>query len=606
MDKELKRKLAIIAIGTVELLACFIATRLIKMAWYVQVLIYLVPYFTVGHETVKEAFENLFHGKMLDENFLMTVATVGAFVLADYTEAVFVMLFYQVGEFFEEMAEDKSRKSISDLMELCPDTATVIRNGEEVTVKPEEIKIGEIVVVKPGEKIPTDGKIIKGNTEIDTVALTGETMPQYAEVGSSVVSGCVNISGVIYVEAEKEFGESTASKILELVENASETKSKSENFITRFAKVYTPAVVILAVLISVVPPIFNGAWGEWVNKGIKMLVVSCPCALVLSVPLAYFAGIGKASKHGILIKGAEYLEKIAEVDTVVMDKTGTVTEGVFSVKKTVGREDTLKIAASVETHTTHPIGKSLAEAQGDDIYNVENIKEYSGKGITAEYCGKRFFAGNEKLLRELNVKPMECSEVGTKVFVGENDECIGIIILQDKIKENARNAIDLFKKMNIKTAILTGDAKNAAMAVAEELKIDKYFAELLPQNKVDIYGEITKESRCNAFVGDGINDAPVIRKADVGIAMGAFGSDAAIEAADIVLMNDDICNIPTAITISKKTNKIVKENIIASITVKIAVLVLCVLNIAPLGMAVFADVGVLVLSILNSIRLMKD
>ncbi len=603
MTNKQKKQSIILAVSVIELAAVYLVNKFIPLPGLVQLAMYLIPYITIGWGVLKKAVVNIFHGQMLDENFLMAIATVGAIILGDYPEAVFVMIFYQVGELFESIAVGKSRNSISSLMDIRPDVATVIRDGKEVTVSPDEVEVGEITVIKPGEKVPLDGVIVKGSTQLNTVALTGESLPRDAEIGDRAISGCINVSGVIEVKVDKPFGESTVSKILELVENSSSVKSKSENFITRFSKYYTPAVVALAVLIAVVPPLFNGEWAAWINKGLMMLVVSCPCALVLSVPLAFFGGIGGASRAGILVKGSEYLEKLAQADCMVFDKTGTLTKGVFKVTKISGSDEALVLGAAAESHSTHPIALSLKNACKEEVPTAENIHEHSGMGVEAYVNGDRVLAGNKKFMDKFGIEPIQADDDGTLVYVAKGEKCIGVITIGDEIKEHSPAAIAELKKEGIDEAVmLTGDSEAVASHVAKELGLDSYKAQLLPQDKVTSLEEIIKSHSVTAYVGDGINDAPVLARADVGISMGAFGSDAAIEASDIVLMNDDISQIPVAMRIAKRTRRIVIENITFSLAVKFAVLVLCIINLSTMGMAIFADVGVLVLAVLNAMR----
>lgn len=603
MTNKQKKQSIILAVSVIELAAVYLVNKFIPLPGLVQLAMYLIPYITIGWGVLKKAVVNIFHGQMLDENFLMAIATVGAIILGDYPEAVFVMIFYQVGELFESIAVGKSRNSISSLMDIRPDVATVIRDGKEVTVSPDEVEVGEITVIKPGEKVPLDGVIVKGSTQLNTVALTGESLPRDAEIGDRAISGCINVSGVIEVKVDKPFGESTVSKILELVENSSSVKSKSENFITRFSKYYTPAVVALAVLIAVVPPLFNGEWAAWINKGLMMLVVSCPCALVLSVPLAFFGGIGGASRAGILVKGSEYLEKLAQADCMVFDKTGTLTKGVFKVTKISGSDEALVLGVAAESHSTHPIALSLKNACKEEVPTAENIHEHSGMGVEAYVNGDRVLAGNKKFMDKFGIEPIQADDDGTLVYVAKGEKCIGVITIGDEIKEHSPAAIAELKKEGIDEAVmLTGDSEAVASHVAKELGLDSYKAQLLPQDKVTSLEEIIKSHSVTAYVGDGINDAPVLARADVGISMGAFGSDAAIEASDIVLMNDDISQIPVAMRIAKRTRRIVIENITFSLAVKFAVLVLCIINLSTMGMAIFADVGVLVLAVLNAMR----
>ena len=579
--------------------------------------LYIIAYLIVGFEVVLEAVENIFKGKVFDENFLMTIATIGAFAIGEFPEAVAVMLFYQVGELFQSYAVDKSRKSIASLMEIRPDYANVKRNNEISKINPEEVKIGETIIVKPGEKIPLDGKIIKGNSMLDTSALTGESLPREVKENDEVLSGCINQNGLLEIEVTKEFGESTVSKILDLVENASSKKSKSENFITKFAKYYTPAVVIIAVFLAVIPTlVIEGAeFTDWLYRALTFLVVSCPCALVISIPLGFFGGIGGASKKGILVKGSNYLEALSNSEIVVFDKTGTLTKGVFEVQKIepvgISKEELIKYAAYAESYSNHPISVSIQKAYGEEINTnlISKTEELSGLGVVAKIEDKEVLAGNEKLMQEKNVKYTKCNEVGTIVYIAINNEFAGYIVISDEIKEDSKKAIDDLKKNNIKqTVMLTGDKKDVGEGVAKELGIDKVYTELLPDGKVEKVEQLLKEKTEKGklvFVGDGINDAPVLALADIGIAMGGLGADSSIEAADIVLMTDEPSKINTAMKISKKTMRIVKQNIIFAIGIKIAVLILSAFGLSTMWEAVFADVGVSVIAIINSLRALK-
>ena len=579
--------------------------------------LYIIAYLIVGFEVVLEAVENIFKGKVFDENFLMTIATIGAFAIGEFPEAVAVMLFYQVGELFQSYAVDKSRKSIASLMEIRPDYANVKRNNEISKINPEEVKIGEIIIVKPGEKIPLDGKIIKGNSMLDTSALTGESLPREVKENDEVLSGCINQNGLLEIEVTKEFGESTVSKILDLVENASSKKSKSENFITKFAKYYTPAVVIIAVFLAVIPTlVIEGAeFTDWLYRALTFLVVSCPCALVISIPLGFFGGIGGASKKGILVKGSNYLEALSNSEIVVFDKTGTLTKGVFEVQKIepvgISKEELIKYAAYAESYSNHPISVSIKKAYGEEINTnlISKTEELSGRGVVAKIEDKEVLAGNEKLMQEKNIEYTKCNEVGTIVYIAINNEFAGYIVISDEIKEDSKKAIDDLKKNNIKqTVMLTGDRKDVGESVAKELGIDKVYTELLPDGKVEKVEQLLKEKTEKGklvFVGDGINDAPVLALADIGIAMGGLGADSSIEAADIVLMTDEPSKINTAMKISKKTMRIVKQNIIFAIGIKIAVLILSAFGLSTMWEAVFADVGVSVIAIINSLRALK-
>ena len=579
--------------------------------------IFIVSYLIVGLEILKEAIENIFKGEIFDENFLMSVATIGAFAIGEFPEAVAVMLFYQVGEFFQDYAVDKSRKSISSLMDIRPDFANVIRDGKIEKVNPNEVNIGDTIVIKPGEKVPLDGKIVEGKTSLDTKALTGETLPRDAKEGDEVLSGCINIEGLIKVEVTKAFGESTVSKILDLVENASNKKSKSENFITKFARYYTPTVVFIALLLAIIPPlIIEGAtFSDWIYRALSFLVVSCPCALVISIPLSFFGGIGGASKIGVLIKGSNYLEALADTEIVVFDKTGTLTKGVFEVQKVspvgISKDELLKIAVYAENYSNHPISKSLKEAYNNAIDESKIIKtqELPGLGIMAQIDKKDALVGNEKLMKEKHIDFTKTNDIGTILYIAIDGVYAGYILIADKIKDDSATAIQSLKKNKINQIVmLTGDRKEVGEAVAKQLGINKVYAELLPDGKVEKVEELMKtksEKGKLAFVGDGINDAPVLALADIGIAMGGLGSDAAIEAADIVIMTDETSKISKAINLSKRTMRIVKENIIFAIGVKILVLILSAFGISTLWQAVFADVGVSVIAVLNALRVLR-
>lgn len=576
--------------------------------------IYIVAYLIVGLEIVIKAIKNIFKGEVFDEHFLMAVATIGAFAIGEFPEAVAVMLFYQIGELFQDYAVDKSKESITNLMDIRPDVAVVKRNGKLETVKPETVKIGEEIVVKPGEKIPLDGTIIDGSSMLDTSALTGESVPRSAKIGEKVLSGCINQSGVLTIKVEKEFGESTVSKILDLVENASNKKSKSENFITKFAKIYTPTVVGIAVLLAIIPPfLLNwGSFSEWLERALTFLVVSCPCALVISIPLGFFGGIGGASRKGVLIKGSNYLELLSKTDIFVFDKTGTLTEGVFEVQKInpvdISEEELLKIAAYAESYSNHPISASIKKAYQKEINQeiIEKTEEISGKGIISQIENKTVVIGNNKIMQEKGIEYKNCNDIGTILYVAINNKFAGSIVIADKIKEDAKQIIQGLKRNNVsKTVMLTGDKKEIAEKVAKQIEIDEVYTDLLPDQKVEKVEELMKQKTEKgklAFVGDGINDAPVLAISDIGIAMGGLGSDAAIEAADIVIMNDKPSKILEAIKISNKTMRIVKQNIIFAISVKILVLILGACGIATMWEAVFADVGVSFIAILNSLR----
>jgi len=575
--------------------------------------LYLIPYLTVGYDVVLGAVKKIGHGSFLDEEFLMMIATIGAFIIGDYPEATAVMLFYQVGELFQSIAVGKSRKSIAAMMDICPDTAIVLRDGAEDEVDPSEVSVGEVVLVKPGEKIPIDGVISEGSTSLNTAALTGESLPVEAGVGSSVYSGSINLTSAIKVTTTTEYENSTVSRILELVENSTDKKARSEKFITKFAHYYTPAVVILAVLIALGCLLFTdlGAAGS-VYRGLIFLVVSCPCALVVSVPLSFFGGIGAASKRGILIKGSNYMETLSKIDTVVLDKTGTITEGSFAVDaihpKEIDPDVLIDIAALAESRSHHPVAESIVNAHGKHIdpSRLGDVEEIAGRGIRAVIDGEEYFVGNGKLMEDVSADFHECHLPGTVVHVSKGKEYLGHIVINDILKKDSAGAISDLRAAGVRDVVmLTGDNEKVASKVAEQVGIRKFFSGLLPAQKVEKVEDLLGEDRHVAFVGDGINDAPVLTRADVGIAMGALGSDAAIEAADIVLMDDRLGKIPDAIRISRKTMRIVKENILFSIFVKVAVMVLGALGLAGMRFAVFGDVGVLILAILNSLRAMR-
>lgn len=579
--------------------------------------IYIIAYIIVGLEVIGEAFQNIIKGKVFDENFLMTAATIGAFAIGEFPEAVAVMLFYQVGELFQSYAVDKSRKSISSLMDIRPDFANVERNGRVEKIAPEEVEIGEFIIVKPGEKIPLDGYVIEGESSLDTKALTGEALPKEVRPGEEVLSGCINLNGVIKIKVAKKYGESTVSKILDLVENASSKKSKSENFITKFAKYYTPAVVMIAVLLATIPPLVipNATFTQWLYRALSFLVVSCPCALVISIPLSFFGGIGGASRMGVLIKGSNYLEQLANTEIVVFDKTGTLTEGVFEVQKIeaigMNKEELLKTTAYAENYSNHPISLSVKKAYGREIdeTKIKKSEELSGLGISANIEEQEVLVGNEKLMQEKEISFTIGKEVGTILYVAINKKYVGYLVIADKIKEDARIAIQELKKIHIKqTVMLTGDKKEVGEKVAQELELDKCYTQLLPDGKVKKVEELlnTKSEKGKlVFVGDGINDAPVLAISDIGIAMGALGADSAIEAADIVLMTDEPSKIVNSIQLSKKTMRIVKQNIIFAIFVKILVLVLSAFGISTMWEAVFADIGVSVIAVINALRVLR-
>ena len=580
--------------------------------------LFIISYLVVGFEILKKAVRNIFRGKVFDENFLMTVATIGAFAIGEFPEAVAVMLFYQVGELFQSYAVDKSRKSIASLMDIRPDYANIEKDGKIEKVDPDEVKIGDIIIVKTGEKIPLDGVVVEGASSLDTMALTGESVPRVVKTEDEVLSGCINKDGLLKIRVTKEFGESTVSKILDLVENASSKKSKSENFITKFAKYYTPTVVIIAVLLAFIPPIILkdfSTFSVWLYRALSFLVVSCPCALVISIPLSFFGGIGGASKMGILIKGSNYLEALANTETVVFDKTGTLTEGIFEVQdiyaEGIEKDELLRIVAHAENYSNHPIAKSVKKAYNKEIDEniIKNPQELSGKGIWANIDEKDILVGNEKLMVEEEIDFKKCDEVGTILYVAIDKKYVGYVLIADKIKQDSPKTIRELKAMNIKeTVMLTGDKKEVGEYVAKKLNMDKVYTELLPDGKVEKVEELLKQKSEKGklvFVGDGINDAPVLTIADIGVAMGGLGSDAAIEAADIVIMTDETSKISKAINLSKKTMRIVRENIIFAIFVKIAVLVLTAFGASTMWEAVFADVGVSVIAIINALRMLN-
>ena len=579
--------------------------------------IYLVPYLVIGYDIVYKAARNISHGQVFDENFLMMIATFGAFGVGEYSEAVAVMLFYQVGELFQGYAVGKSRQSISDMMDICPEYANIEEDGVLKQVDPDDVEVGSIIVVKPGERIPLDGIVVEGESLIDTAALTGESVPRSAKAGDEIISGCVNGSGTLKVKTTKEFDDSTVAKILELVENASSKKAKVENFITRFAKYYTPVVTIGAVILAILPPlILGGGWAEWIQRACIFLVISCPCALVISVPLGFFGGIGAASKIGVLVKGSNYLEAVAEMTTIVFDKTGTLTKGEFKVTDVItengSKEELIELAAVGEGYSNHPIANSIREAYGKelDLNRVTNTEEIAGHGIKAVIDGKTVLLGNEKLMKSESIFYTSCKSMGTVVYVACNGVFEGAVVISDTIKDGAKEAIRDMKQVGVRhTVMLTGDRREAAETVAQTLGIDEVHAELLPGGKVEQVEALLKaekEKERLAFVGDGINDAPVLTRADIGIAMGSMGSDAAIEAADIVLMDDDVTKIASVVKIARKTLRIVKQNIVFALAIKALVLILGALGMANMWEAVFADVGVSVIAILNSMRTLNE
>ena len=596
-----------------------VAFSLLPIEGYVKFGLFMIPYLVIGYDILKKAGKGIMNRQVFDENFLMAVATMGAILLGDYKEGVSVMLFYQIGELFQSYAVGKSRRNISDLMDIHPDYANIEKGGKLEQVDPDEVEIGSIIVVQPGEKVPIDGIVVEGSSTLNTSALTGESVPQDAKCGDEIVSGCINMSGVLKIQTTKEFGESTVSKILDLVENASSQKSKSENFISKFAKYYTPAVCYGAVALAVLPPLvrmlFMGLspeWGDWIYRALTFLVISCPCALVISIPLSFFAGIGGASKAGVLVKGSNYLETLSQTKYVVFDKTGTMTQGVFEVSgvhhNEMEEEKLLEYAALAECSSSHPISKSLQKAYGKEIdrSRVTDMEEISGNGVTAKVDGVSVAAGNEKLMEKLGIEFVACSHVGTVVHMAVDGKYAGHILISDTVKPHAKQAIKELKKCGVKkTIMLTGDRKNIADYVAKDLGIQEVYSELLPGDKVSkveaLLANKTEKEKL-AFVGDGINDAPVLSRADVGVAMGAMGSDAAIEAADIVLMDDDPLKIATAIHIARKCIRIVYENIYFAIGIKVLCLILGALGIANMWMAIFADVGVMIIAVLNAIR----
>lgn len=610
MNKKMKKQIIIIITSIVLLIIAFLINNKLSVVFF------LLSYIIVGHKIIYKAFRNIIRGKVFDENFLMTIATLGAFFINEIPEAVTVMLFYQIGEFFQDYALDKSRKSISSLMDIRPDYANVVKGKDTVKVNPSEVKIGDIIVVKSGEKIPLDGIVESGDSALNTSALTGESKLRKVDIGDEVLSGSINISGILKIKVTKEFSESTVSKILELVENASNRKSESENFITKFARYYTPIVVIEAILLSVIPPvIFNQDFNTWIYRALSFLVVSCPCALVVSIPLGFFSGIGACSKNGILVKGSNYLEAVSKSEIVVFDKTGTITEGEFKVRSIhsvdIRDNELLKLASYAEYYSNHPISISIKKDYGHKINpnKISDVKEIPGRGVIALVDNKKVMVGNNKLLEENNIEYEKCDIIGTIIYVAVDNVYHGYMVISDRIKDDSALALRLLKNLGVKkTVMLTGDKDDVSKNVFERLNINEYYSELLPQDKVNIINEFKKKLTDDGkivFAGDGINDAPVIMSADIGISMGGVGSDAAIEASDIVIMTDELSKIATVINISKSTMKIVKQNIVFAISVKIFVLLLISFGILTMWSAVFADVGVSVLAILNSIRILK-
>ena len=631
MTKKQKKVLRRIIISAVLLVAMAVTFTVLEktgtvdlenpsIMWRcIEIVAYLIPYFIIGYDILKKAFLGIIHGEVFDENFLMAIATVGAMLLGEYKEASAVMLFYQIGELFQSYAVGKSRKNITALMDIRPDYANIEKDGKLEQVDPDDVQIGTVIVVQPGEKVPIDGKVVEGVSSLNTSALTGESVPREVHVGDEIISGCVNLTGLIKIETSKEFGESTVSKILDLVENSSMKKSRSENFITRFAKYYTPAVCIAALALAVLPPLVNiimgnpAAWSKWIIRALTTLVISCPCALVISIPLSFFGGIGGASAKGILVKGSNYLEALSYTKYVVCDKTGTLTKGVFQVTEIhpeggMSEADLLEKAALVESYSNHPISKSLKEAYGKEIDNnrVTDAKEISGHGVSAVVDGHEVAAGNVKLMKQMNIQAAVPTSVGTEIHVAVDGKYAGYILISDVVKPNAKEAISGLKAAGVeKVVMLTGDAKKVADAVGSELGVDEVRSELLPGDKVDEVEKLIAakgEKEKLAFVGDGINDAPVLSRADIGIAMGALGSDAAIEAADIVLMDDDPAKIATAMKISKKTLRIVHQNIVFALVIKFACLALGAVGFVNMWWAIFADVGVMILAVLNATR----
>ena len=622
MSSKQKKILYRIIISLVLLAADIILTHFLSLNIIIEVALYLIPYFIIGYDILLKSFKGIKNRQIFDENFLMAVATIGAMLLGDFKEGVAVMLFYQIGELFQSVAVGKSRKNISALMDIRPDYANIYEDGKLTKVDPDDVEIGSVIVVNAGEKIPIDGVIIKGSTTLNTVALTGESVPRTAKEGDEALSGCINMSGTIEIKTTKEFGESTVSKILDLVENSSMKKSRSENFITRFAKIYTPAVCYSALALAILPPVISliigrdAMWQEWIIRALTFLVISCPCALVISIPLSFFGGIGCASSNGILVKGSNYLEALSNTKYIVFDKTGTLTKGVFEVTNVepasgFSKDELLEYAAYAESGSSHPISLSLKKAYGKDIElsKVSDIEEISGHGVKAEYEGHKIAAGNLKLMKKEGIAVSSGNYSGTVVYVAADGKFAGVIVISDIVKPGVKEALSNLKKHGIKkTVMLTGDSASAANAVAQKIGIDEVKSELLPGDKVSQVEKLLGEKQAKenlAFVGDGINDAPVLSRADVGIAMGALGSDAAIEAADIVLMDDDPAKISLAMKISVHTLKIVRENIIFALAVKLVCLVLGALGIANMWLAIFADVGVMVIAVINATRALK-
>ncbi len=615
MNRKQRRSLYEIVVSAILLVAAVLGTRWFDFPWWGNLLMFLVPYALIGWGTLRRAVIHSIHGQIFDENFLMAIATIGAFWIGEYPEAVFVMLFYRIGELFEQIAVGKSRKSIAGLMDIRPDYANVERDGTVVEVDPAEVQVGEILVIKPGERVPLDGVVIEGSSSLNTTALTGESLPRGVTEGEAVISGCINLQGVLRVRTTREYGESTVAKILELVENSAANKARTENFITRFARIYTPVVVGCAVVLAIFPPLIAGNWSIWIYRALTFLVTSCPCALVISVPLSFFGGLGGASRKGVLIKGSNYLEALANSEIVVFDKTGTLTHGSFQVTaihpEAISESELLELTALAEYYSSHPISVSLKHAYGRelDASRVSDMEELAGQGIRAIVDGKRVCVGNEKLMDAVGAAWHPCHKVGTVIHVTVDSLYAGHIVISDEIKPESAEAVRLLRGNGVRrTVMLTGDRKAVGEAVARELGLDEVDTELLPAGKVRRVEELLCEKSPKGkllFVGDGINDAPVLSRADVGIAMGALGSDAAIEAADVVLMDDDPRKIALAITISRRTKRIVLQNIVFALGVKLAVLLLAAVGLADMWAAVFADVGVSVIAILNAIRALK-
>ena len=615
MEKEQKMSLIRIIFSALLLGIAYLVKSLVTLSVFQLVLLFLIPYIAAGYDVIIGAVKNILKGELFDEKFLMTIATVGAFCIGEYPEGVFVMIFYQLGEFFQDYAVDKSKDSISALMEICPETANLFENGNIKTVSPDMLKVGNIIVVKAGEKIPVNGRIIEGSSSLDTSALTGESVPRDYSVGDEVLGGCINLNGTLKIEVTKPFSESAVAKILEMVEEASEKKGKAEKFITKFSKIYTPAVVAAAVILALLPPLVTGqSFASWINRALIFLVISCPCALVISVPLSFFAGIGGASKRGILIKGSTHIEALADAAAVVFDKTGTLTEGKFTVTaihpQIISEQELIKIAACAEYYSDHPVSVTLKNACKEPIDPsvIKNVKEIAGKGLSVEINQRKVLVGNGGLMESEGVEYHDCHKQGTVIHVAVNGKYFGHIVISDVVKSDSKDTIDALRKEQIKTVMLTGDRNEVAQTVGKQLGLDEVHAELLPEGKVAVLSTVSDKIKSKTkngkviFAGDGINDAPVLTSADVGIAMGAMGSDAAIEAADVVLMDDKPSKIPLAIRISKKTMVLVRENIAFSLAVKALVLLLGAIGVASMWLAVFADVGVALIATLNATR----